>query len=422
MSKNRKITTKEFDYLTQLEPYIPQTNKEARKALKYTLLDTIESVFGDKWFNLRDKTRQAIEYICFLSIDRGFVYASPDHISTKYGIARSTVYEALKVLREEGLLFKANRSSRKQNGLGCSVHFFTMHPYFAHINSYLSLGWKANEKADRKPEKAQIPCGSKVEGSQNSPTLSLTTSLPQKMDIQSNVPANRAKSIVKYVPKEINQLYAGIFGFRLRFVWQKITQAWKTINQSILSRHDLIAIGSNVVKRIFQVWKDRMNHNNDMSIDEMCAYAYKTARETFYNTLANIHMQDQSIEEKSIQKSIQKLNKPTVKEPTSNVMKKIEMQKEDRLKQFEEAKRNIPLLEQTYLLKEPESSLEQIMKAVLSEIKSMYPLLDRVDISSIEQAYLKHTSQHHLIDDYNRIVNERVMAQIKSMKSKKSQQ
>ncbi|OME54003.1 hypothetical protein BSK59_15595 [Paenibacillus odorifer] len=289
--------------MVHMEPCIPLNDKNGYKTLKYSLLDSIEGVFGDKWFNLKDSTRQAIDYICFISLERGFVYASPDHIASRYDIGRSTVYEALKVLREEDILVKANRSSRKQNGLGCAVHFFTIHPYFAHINDYLNLGWKPKEKADWKADEAETPCGTRLSSDSETSTLclpSLDLEESKNIDLQSNVSQPSSSSFIKYVPREINELYAGIFNFRLRNIWQKITQAWKTIKQSILVRADLITMGSNICKRIFQVWKEKRRDNQTMTVDEMCAFAYKSAIETFYNAMASFYMEDYDSDESKL--------------------------------------------------------------------------------------------------------------------------
>lgn len=298
MSKNRKITTQEFEYLTQLPPYATKSNEDRYKNIKNSLLTSIEGVFADRWFNLKLKTREAIEYITFLSIERGFLYASPAHISEKYGIAKSTVYDALKQLRNEGILVKANRCSKKQNGLGCAMHFFTTHPYFGHINGYLNLQWKAEEKADRKAENAEIPCVASDSDDENDSTLSLPDIDLKDIDLHINVPESHSEKthVVKYVPKEINALYAGIFDFRLRSIWQKVTQAFKTIKHQY-DRADLLQAGIKVCRRIHQIWKEKERKSQEMTIDEMCAFAYKATRDMYFSDLANEYMQDFNAED-----------------------------------------------------------------------------------------------------------------------------
>jgi hypothetical protein len=408
MAKNRKISSLEFDYLMQMKPYIPYEDDNGRKSMKYTLLDTVERAFGDKWFNLSDKTRQAIDYICFLSVEHGYFYASPEHIATKAGIGKSTVYEALKLMRESGVLFKANRTSRKQNGLGCPVHFFINHPYFPHYNSYLGLGWKPEQKPDWKAENAENACGSKVEDSENLSTLPLP-SLHQEndMDIQSNVSAKTQTPIVKYVPKEINELYARTFGFRLRNIWVKITQAFKSIKQSILNRNDLISIGAKIIKRIFQLWKERMRENRDMTVDEMCAFAYKTARETFYNALAEIHMQDMPKEERTFAKAHQnrtvaKNETAKIKVPVPDWMEKINREQDLCKQQKEEAKADLPRLESMYLSMHPDADIGVVKEAVIQSIREKYTHLDRHAISEIEQNYGSITTMKEAYQEWSK--------------------
>lgn len=48
MSKNRKISSLEFEYLAKMKPYVQSFDKNGKKALKYTMLDAVERVFGDQ--------------------------------------------------------------------------------------------------------------------------------------------------------------------------------------------------------------------------------------------------------------------------------------------------------------------------------------------------------------------------------------
>lgn len=300
MNKNRKLTTNEFNYLKSLVPYISRKTLKHFKAFKHMLMDEVQATFGDKWYNLSSNTREAIENICFLSVDRGFFYKTPKTIASDFSIGLSTVYKALKELRDVGLLFKANQSSGKQNGLGSAVHFFSVHPYFNDIVAFLGVDWKAEEKAQEKPEIAEIPYVASDSGDFDGSTYSLPVSDLKDLDLHTNVPDTSDHKIIKYVPREINSLYAGIFDFRLRSVWQKITQAWKSIKHASLNRAYLLEVGSQIIKRIYQIWKDHMHNKREMTVDEMCAYAYKATRDTIYTNLATQHMFDYDAEENAI--------------------------------------------------------------------------------------------------------------------------
>lgn len=370
-----------------------------------------------KWFNLSDKTRQAIDYICFLSVEHGYFYASPEHIAKKSGIGKSTVYETLKLMRESGVLFKVNRTSRKQNGLGSPIHFFVNHPYFEHYNSYFAFGWKPEQKADWKAENDEIPCDSKAEQVKNVPTLPLHSLYQENnIDIHTNVPQSNQPKFVKYVPQEINKKYANIFGIRLRMIWVKITQAWKTINQSTLNRNDLISIGENIIRRIFQLWKQRLHENGDMTIDEMCAFAYKASRDAFYVAIGDLHMEDMPKEKKSISDARQnriKTQQKTRSEVLPDWMHKLKEEQELVKKNKQEAKEEIPRLERIYMEMHPDAHIKDVKDAVLNSIKEKYPKLDRVDISEIEQAYSQFTSRK---EDYQQYMRERCELLIQRLK------
>ncbi|MCR8994628.1 hypothetical protein [Brevibacillus laterosporus] len=438
MTQNRKITSLEFDYLTHMKPYVAPNDKNSKKSLKYALIDTVERVFGDMWFNLNEKTRQAIDYICFLSVEHGFFYASPEHIATRSGIGKSTIYKALKLMREFNVLVKVNRSSRKQNGLGCPVHFFTEHPYFQHYNTYLDLKWKPEEKADEKAENVEIPCGSKDEGSEKFSTLPLTSLHHQKMDLQPNVKTDSSsKKFIKYVPQEINELYANIFDFRLRNIWQKVTQAWKSIKQSVLQKDDLITIGANICKRIWQIWKERQRSNQDLSVDEMCAFAYKSARETFFHSLASFHMEGYDVEDRSIsisrrnastvpnnprnEKLSTKFNKPIPRGVEAGFMNKLNKVEQLNKEHLEQAKSEIPTLEDIYLRKCPYASLDMVKKYVLSVLEEKYNHLDAYGKKHLDESYHKYTKQCYLLDEYNRRREEEIEQTLKKIKEREEQ-
>jgi hypothetical protein len=323
MAKNRKITTLEFEYLLNLKEYVHESDEKAKKEVKYALLNAVKGVFGDSWYNLKDKTKQAIDYICFLSVERGFFYAKPETIANYASVSKSTIYEALKSLRENGILRKANRASRKHNGLGTPIHFFTIHPYFNHICEYLNVDWNSERKADWKAENAEILCGSKAENNKNISTYNLPTYSPNKdnvMYIHSNVHSNNSEvselvdkgselvdkkaseyvdnhiqnvehvkkcKIYKYVPRMINNLFAETLGEKLVTLWRKIAQAFRSIKSKLLTKKDMQEVGRSVLKFLI-----KSKNFLFMTLDEMCRYVYKGAVDAFYNLLATQYLMD----------------------------------------------------------------------------------------------------------------------------------
>lgn len=314
MAKTRKITATEFEYLVNLNTYVLETDTEAKKDIKYALLDTIKSVFGDSWYNLSDKTKQAIDFICFLSVERGFFYAKPETIANYAGVSKSTVYEALKVLRENGILAKANRTSRKHNGLGAAVHFFTSHPYFDHICEFLNVDWNTDRKSDRKAEMSQNACGSKDKDANSVSTYNLPASQPKENSNNMYIPYNVSSEeknndgfvdtsvdnnihtaehvtnkckFYKYVPKLINDLFANTFGDKLVALWRKIVQAFRSIKTNALTKDDMREVGRTVLRFLV-----KSKNFVSMTFDEMCAYVYKGALDAFYNRLASLFLMD----------------------------------------------------------------------------------------------------------------------------------
>jgi len=49
------------------------------------------ATIGEKWTRMKNETRSSLEYLCFLAIERGFVYAGSEHVGERYSIDSSTV-------------------------------------------------------------------------------------------------------------------------------------------------------------------------------------------------------------------------------------------------------------------------------------------------------------------------------------------
>jgi len=125
--------------------------KSARNHMKMEMLGSIIDVIGDKWARMSKDTKSALEYICFLAIERGFTYAGSEHVSGRYDIDSSTVRRYLSQLDKEGVISRKWRSSVKHNGRGQAVIFFTAHPYYnKYWNSlfFLDDETQANAQAD----------------------------------------------------------------------------------------------------------------------------------------------------------------------------------------------------------------------------------------------------------------------------------
>jgi hypothetical protein len=128
MRKNTIIEHDRFKLITTYEQAVK--GLAARNHLKMEMLNSIITVIGEKWNRMKQDTKSALEYICFLSIERGFAYSGSQHVSERYDIDSSTVRRYLCHLEKEGCIRRIWRSSTKHNGRGQAVIFFTIHPYY----------------------------------------------------------------------------------------------------------------------------------------------------------------------------------------------------------------------------------------------------------------------------------------------------
>lgn len=310
-SINRKITIDEVNHIMGLPSYVK--NEQQQKEMKFALLDTIQEALSEDWYGLRTKTQQAIQYMCFLSADRGYFYAKPETIAKKCKIGKSTVYGILGTLMDKHLVTKVNRQSRRHNGLGNAVYILTQHPYFESIINYLSIEWKPEWKANWKAEGAETPYESKCNDVKSPPTYSLPTFSTkviksgtykcENTEIEKNthevnktgktvkkiekegdgrknennvydlneVKVENLSKWYKYVPRTINSIFARTFGDNLVTFWKKVKFGIKYSKpvQEIDKGHEVVLATT--------VFRNLMNHANyvRMSVDEMSAYIYR---------------------------------------------------------------------------------------------------------------------------------------------------
>ncbi|MEC1725884.1 hypothetical protein P9E34_14290 [Schinkia azotoformans] len=128
MRKNTIIEHDQFKQILKTESAVK--GKFARNHLKMELLSSIIEVIGEKWTRMKKETKSALEYICFLAIERGFAFAGSEHVGSRYDIDSSTVRRYILQLEKEGIVRRIWRSSVNHNGRGQAVIFFTEHPYF----------------------------------------------------------------------------------------------------------------------------------------------------------------------------------------------------------------------------------------------------------------------------------------------------
>lgn len=169
MTVSRIVTNEEFNQMKSYKVYAE--NKKQKQAMKHQLLEGVKEAYGERYWRLKEGTRQVIDMICWLASENGFVFAKDKYLSDRYNMSARTVRKVFKELREAGVTFTVYRRSSTQNCRTAPVHLFTAHPYYKHWDNKLNLGEFQNNDQN---EIAETPCESKEEQPKKAPTVYLT--------------------------------------------------------------------------------------------------------------------------------------------------------------------------------------------------------------------------------------------------------
>jgi hypothetical protein len=283
MEKMRKHTIIEHHTFKQIIQYRPAVTDETdRNQLKMTMLNSIINAIGEKWHRMKQETKSALEYLCFLSVERGFVYAGSQHVSERYDIDSSTVRRYLLFLEKKGIIKRVWRSSTRQNGRGKAVIFFSVHPYFQQYWKQLFFSY-SNEQAHAQAESVENT--RVVEGSdeQNSslPYTSPNQIYKNKYHLNVNHP-NRKGTFVKFVSKQVNWIANGLFDAKtIKEAWTRVNNAFresvKKFGELIThtDRRKVAVITFTALKGYF------LKSKGQMELDDICALAYTIAENQF---------------------------------------------------------------------------------------------------------------------------------------------
>jgi hypothetical protein len=168
MAVSRIVLNQEFEQMKSYKRYAENQSQQQKE--KKRLLKLIQESFGDKYYRLKEGTKQAIDMMCWFSAKRGFVFAGDDYLGDRYDISDRTVRNVAKELRKMGRIVTVYRKSTKHNGRGGPIHLFVDHPYFKYWTSFLDLDFQADFQA----ENAEIPCESKDQEQKNNSNYNLT--------------------------------------------------------------------------------------------------------------------------------------------------------------------------------------------------------------------------------------------------------
>jgi hypothetical protein len=260
------ILPTDFNHMQKLESYIK--TKQQQKQMKYKLLEMVESVYGDSFDRLKTETRSAIDTLCFLATDKGFVYAKDTYFADKHNISARTIRRVMKTLEDAGKVVKKHRSSSKYNGRGAAVYFFVDHPHFAHWSEYFAF----DVQTDVQTENAEIPCESKDKEEKKVSTYYLPKNQKIKDHLMYSI------NFIKGVPKFINETFINLFNESLKDLYTRICIAYKKASTT-LPKEQRQHIAYQSIKALSTYVK-----KGSMSLEEQCKLVYKIALNKFEAT------------------------------------------------------------------------------------------------------------------------------------------
>lgn len=239
MTASTVISVSEFK---EMNNYIPFTKtQQEQQAMKAELLKTVEAIYGDRYYRLKEGTRKAIDMMCWFAAEKGFFFASDDYLAARYGVTDKTVRNISKKLRDHGVIQTIYRRSSTQNGLSAPIHLFKAHPYFDHWKQVLQL---SDFQADFQAGNDQIPCESKDEEPEKVSTkyLSFNKNLLKILRKENRLgytftPKNVPQTFIKSVKPFFDEA-ADIY-----HLWGKAILAYKKFNLSqVLEAYEEIVI------------------------------------------------------------------------------------------------------------------------------------------------------------------------------------
>lgn len=280
------------------------------KTIKKKLTDIVKNTFADKWYQLKENTKEALKKFCLLGNKRGLVFIDPKKLANEFGLSLATLNIYLKKLIQSNMIIKLYRRSTKHNGKGAPVYLFVNHPYFLMWADMLGLqvdnskitpsgssipneALIAEIKADLKAENAEIPCGSKDKETFLAPnSLELKENYNNYNKLNDSLNINDSKKdtskkssftkFIKYVPKVL-QHFGVFFGDNLKNMCDRVNRVAKKLN---ITCKNQIHEAANI---IFNQLKVNIKNGKSYAPDELCAYTYSTARAHFTKDDNNVN-------------------------------------------------------------------------------------------------------------------------------------
>ncbi|OKL35282.1 hypothetical protein [Domibacillus mangrovi] len=270
MTISKLVSNKEFKQMMSRKVYAE--NHEQQQSMKSTLLKAVEKAYGERYWRLKEGTRQAIDMMCWFASERGFYFAKDHYFADRFDVSDKTIRNVTKMLREAGVMFTIYRRSSTQNGRSAPVHLFVDHPYFSHWEEQLELSLC---QTDCQAEKDETPCRSKDESAKKDSTsyISLLKSFKTLRKEEHVLDHTFTPS---YVPKEFIQAVSPFFDDAkvIDRLWRKTQRAYRTSSLN-LSQEELLFI-------VMKSFKDTIfAHKHNRIKGSFDGYFFGTLRNQF---------------------------------------------------------------------------------------------------------------------------------------------
>lgn len=109
-----------------------------KRSISTQLYNLIKNSFNQEtWIKMKDNTKNAINFYCWLGSETGMVFSSPEFVGEKYNVSARMIRNVMNNLVENGFLVKGNRKHKDRNGKGKVVYFFVKHPNYLEIENLI---------------------------------------------------------------------------------------------------------------------------------------------------------------------------------------------------------------------------------------------------------------------------------------------
>lgn len=232
----RKRTTKrvmiEHSVFRQMLSYKPYVSYQADKQrLKNELKQEIINFYSDKYYRLKESSREAIDFILFSGCTLGFSYASQEYLS-QFGVSERTVRRIINELQQAGLISIAYRRNGKFNMCKKPVYFLTKHPYFYYWKSLIGIDDQSNnlldsqEENDRNVDKS---IDSKDNQLYNQELTSYQLNNPKKDRSEND--KSPIESDLDYLPSYIDHIFGTIYKAHFGMDIKRTNELWTILQQ-----------------------------------------------------------------------------------------------------------------------------------------------------------------------------------------------